>query len=145
MNGHTWHFDPHTGGNRIPSSVRVDTTQRLERYATTHFAGRYIRLSIRFHGAHCYIDALVEPDKPSKALLRVTGETEKQFIDRMRLTPLHLCRLRYFAVDRWSIAFYTYSNERYEPCMFHNDTFFGTPEEGLEVGGVYLNQKTGAG
>ena len=47
-------------------------------------------------------------------------------------------RLRYFAEDRWSLAFYTYSNERYEPCVFHNGTFFGTPEEGLDVAAIYL-------
>jgi hypothetical protein len=36
------------------------------------------------------------------------------------------------------MAFYTYSNERYEPCAFPNGTFHGTPEEAFEVGAVYL-------
>ena len=84
------------------------------------------------------IESVIEPDEPDASLLRGTGETREQFLDRMRATPLHLCRLRYFAADRWSLAFYTYSNERYEPCVFHNGTFFGTPEEGLDVGAVYL-------
>lgn len=143
MSGYTWQIDPHAGGNKISNQVRADTIERLERYAASHFSGQYTRLDIRFRGALCYVDAFVEPDKPSKALLEATGETEKQFVERLRKTPLHLCRLRYFAVDHWSLAFYTYSNERYEPCMFPNDTFFGTPEEGLEVGGIYLRGNTG--
>jgi hypothetical protein len=56
----------------------------------------------------------------------------------MRSTPLHLCRLRHFAEDRWSLAFFTYSNEKYTPCVFRNGSFFGTPEEGFDVGATYL-------
>ena len=52
---------------------------------------------------------------------------------------MHLCRLRYFAGhQRWSVAFYTYSHERYEPTMFPSGEPFGTPEEGFEVGAIYL-------
>ena len=52
---------------------------------------------------------------------------------------MHLCRPRYFGdEDAWSLAFYTYSHERYEPCVFHNGSFYGTPEEAFEVGSVYL-------
>ena len=53
----------------------------------------------------------------------------------------HLCRLRFFKVDEWSLAFFTYSHERYEPHYFDNGTFFGTPEEGLAVGAVYLEDR----
>jgi hypothetical protein len=81
----------------------------------------------------------MEPDEPDKELLAITKESREQYLDRLRATPLHLCRLRYFARDRWSLAFYTYSDERYKPCVFHNGTFFGTPEEGLDVGAVYLH------
>jgi len=52
------------------------------------------------------------------------------------------CRLRYFgALKTWSMAYYTYSNERYEPCTFANGTFYGTPEEAFEVGAVYLRAR----
>jgi hypothetical protein len=27
---------------------------------------------------------------------------------------------------------------KYEPCVFENGSFYGTPEEGLDVGAVYL-------
>lgn len=138
MGGRGWVFDPHSGGNKIPDAVRLETVNRLERHAAAHYAGRYTRLDIRFRGALCYIDAFTEPEEPSAALLRATGETREQFLERLRANPLHLCRLRYFTRDRWSLAFYTYSNERYEPCAFGNGTFFGTPEEGLDIGAVYL-------
>lgn len=133
-----WFLDPHSGGNKIPEAVRRETVARLERHAAAHFAGLYTRLDIRFRGSLCYVDAFTEPDEPSASLLQSTGETREQFIERMRAMPIHLCRLRYFSADRWSLAFYTYSNERYEPCVFRNGTFFGTPEEGLDVGAVYL-------
>jgi len=139
MGGHGWVQDPHSRGNKIPEAVRRETVARLERHAAAHFAGQYIRLNVRFRGPLCYVDALTEPDEPSESLLRATGETREQFVERMLTTPLHLCRLRYFGPDRWSLAFYTYSNERYEPCFFRNGTFFGTPEEGLDVGGLYLS------
>ena len=32
-----------------------------------------------------------------------------------------------------------YSHEMYEPTMFDSGQFFGTPEEGFDVGGVYLD------
>src|SRR5262249_53131299 len=44
----------------------------------------------------------------------------------------------------WSMAFYTYSNERYELCTFPNGTFYGTPEEALEVGAAYLRARSAA-
>jgi len=36
------------------------------------------------------------------------------------------------------MAFYTYSNEKYEPCVFINGSFHGTPEEAFETAAVYL-------
>jgi hypothetical protein len=141
MRGRTWVLDPHSGGNKIPDAVRRDTVARLERHAAAHYAGLYTRLDVRFRGPLCYIDAFTEPEEPSKEFLRATGETREQFLQRLRAAPLHLCRLRYFAPDRWSLAFYTYSNERYEPSVFRNETFFGTPEEGLDVGAVYLRSR----
>ena len=139
MANRTWVFDPHTGGSKIPESVRLDTVARLEKHAAAHFAGRYTRLGIRFRGPLCYIDAFTEPDEPSDALLEGTRATREEFLERVNSTPTHLCRIRYFDKDRWSLAFYTYSNEKYMPCAFRNGTFFGTPEEALDIGGMYLS------
>ena len=136
-----WVMDPHSGGNKIPEAVRRDTVTRVERHAAARYAGLYTRLDVRFRGALCYLDAYVEPPEPSKELLEFAGETRDQCMERMRAFPLHLCRLRYFSTDEWSLAFYTYSHERYEPCVFDNGTFFGTPEEGLDAGAVYLQNR----
>ena len=139
MANRTWVFDPHTGGSKIPEAVRLDTVARLEKHAAARFAGRYTRLGVRFRGPLCYIDAYTEAVVPSDALLENTRETREEFLERLNSTPTHLCRLRYFDKDRWSLAFYTYSNEKYTPCAFRNGTFFGTPEEALDIGGMYLS------
>jgi hypothetical protein len=136
-----WVYDPHSGGVKIPPAVRQRTEQRICAYADQHYAGTFTRLDIRFRGALCYIDAYTEPEEPSRQLLRATGETREQYLERQRNTPLHLCRLRYFAEDRWSMAFYTYSHERYEPCAFDTGKDHGTPEEAFETAAVYLRDR----
>ena len=139
-----WMHDPHAGGTTIPSAVRQETERRIRTHAERRYPGAFSRLAIRFHGALCYIDAYVEPDPPSRRLLDVLHETRGQYLDRVREVPLHLCRLRYFGGRKiWSMAFYTYSNERYEPCTFLNGTFYGTPEEAFEVGAVSLRARSG--
>jgi hypothetical protein len=134
---------PEAGGTTIPGGVRQETELRIREYAEKRYAGMFSRLNIRFHGALCYIDAYVEPEPPSRPLLRVLHETREQYLHRVRQVPVHLCRLRYFGGRTlWSMAFYTYSNERYEPCIFPNGTFYGTPEEAFEVGAVYLRARS---
>jgi len=134
-----WAFDPHSGGVTIPERTRRSTAERIQRYAERHYPGKYTRLDIRFRGPLCYIDAYVEPEPPSNALLKQTGETRAQFLERVRAVPVHLCRLRHFAEDRWSLAFFSYSDERYHPCVFGNGSFFGTPEKAFDVGAVHLS------
>lgn len=88
---------------------------RITAYAAKAFAGKYDRIGVRFRGALCYVDAYRE-ESPH---------------------PVHLVRLRYFGTDdRWSLAFYTYSHERYEPCVFADGTFHGTPEDAFDIGAV---------
>ena len=134
----TWMFNPHAGGLKISSSKQREVRQRIERYAASKYAGRYNRLDIRFRGTLCYVDAFIEPEPPSPSLLKTTGETKEQFVDRLRSVPTHLGRLRYFGGDRWSYAFYTYSNGRYEPTIFPTGDWFGTPEEAFDIGATYL-------
>lgn len=133
-----WVFAPHSGGVKIPPTVQDRTRQRLLAHAQKNYQGRYLSLDIRFRGALCYIDAFVEPDAAPNWPPKDWGETRAEFIQRLRQTPTHLVRLRHFAPDNWSVAFYTYSNDRYEPAAFPNGTFFGTPEEALDIGAVYL-------
>jgi len=132
-----WMIDAHSGGKKITESLKVETRQRILAHAEKHYAGRYTRLEIRFKSSLCYIDAYIEPDTRGSPW-KVTKETREQFLERLRSTPTHLCRLRNFGPDRWSIAFFTYSHERYEPTFFQSGAPFGTPEEGLDVGAVYL-------
>jgi hypothetical protein len=138
--GGTWMRDPHSGGVPIPPAVRARTAARLQQYATEHFAGRYTRLDVRFRGALFYVDAYTEPEPPAPHWPPPDWpETREEMMERLRATPIHLCRLRYFGDDdRWSFAFYTYSNERYEPALFPSGDFFGSPEDALQTASIYL-------
>ena len=55
-------------------------------------------------------------------------------VERLRNTPIHLCRLRYFGrEDDWGLAFYTYSNEKYTLSVYDDGEFFGTPEDAFRI------------
>jgi hypothetical protein len=132
-----WVFDPHSGGVKIPEKLKEQTKRRILVHAEKHHAGTYTRLDIRFKNQFCYIDAYTEPTMPRGRWTDKT-ETREQQIERLRSTSTHLCRLRYCGLERWSLAFYTYSHERYEPCVFASGEHLGTPEEGFDIGAVYL-------
>lgn len=135
-----WSQNPHSGGCKIPETVKKRTTERIQKHAQKHYAGQFERLEVRYRGALCYIDAYTEPDEPTSDLLKVLKETHEEFMARLRSTPTHLCRLRYFGNEEaWSMAFYTYSDEKYEPCYFQNGTFYGTPEEAFDISSGYLD------
>lgn len=134
-----WVYDPHHGGVKIPERVKAETTRRILEHAAKNHAGKYTRLDIRYRGALCYIDAYTEPDTSGDPW-KGTGETREEYLTRLRNTPVHLCRLRHFMADRWSVAFFTYSNEKYEPTFFPSGEDMGTPEEGFDVGAVYLDE-----
>ena len=134
-----WVYDPHTGGVKIPERVQQRTRQRILAYAEQHYAGKYTRLDVRFRGQFCYIDAYTEPHVPPDFPPPDWPESREEHLERLRNTPTHLCRLRYFGdEDRWSMAFYTYSHETYEPCFFDTGSDHGTPEEAFDTAAVYL-------
>ena len=115
-----WVFDAHSGGTPVPKKVQEETRAKILVATERRELKNLSRVEIRFQGSFCYIDAY---EKGSEILT-------------------HLCRLRYFSgrtPDSWSVAFYTYSHERYEPCIFPSGKEWGTPEEGFEVGSVYLS------
>jgi len=133
-----WVYSPHTGGKRIPPAIQERTQRRILEYAQQHHAGKFIRIDVRFRGALCYIDAYTEPDVP-RAMKPPTGETRKEWLDRLRNTPIHLCRIRYFGdEERWSFAWYTYAHERYEPSFLITGKDQGTPEEAFETSAFAL-------
>ena len=137
-----WVYDPDRGGVRIPETVQRRTEDRIRRYAEQHFAGRYIKLAIRFRGQFCYIDAYQEPEPLGPNWAPPDwSETREEHLERLRNTPVHLCRLRYFGdQEHWGFAFYTYSHDRYELSIFPSGEFLGPPEEAFRVSAeVYLS------
>lgn len=138
MRAEVWTFSPHSGGVPIPPARKQQVIARLEAHAAKHCAGKYTRLEITFRGPLCYVDAYREPEPPSPAFLEASGETLEEFLTRLRNSPIRLGRLRHFAEDRWSYAFYSYSNERFEPAIFDNGSWFGTPEQAFDIGATCL-------
>lgn len=131
--------NPHSGGVKIPPGIQGPVRERISKFAEKNYSGKFTRLDIRFKSHFCYIDAYTEPEIPSNFDPVLHRETREEYIERLRNTPTHLCRLRYHGqIDSWSMAFYTYSHEKYEPCVFENGSFFGTPEEAFKIGAIYL-------
>jgi hypothetical protein len=127
---------------RIPETVQRRTAERIRRHAERHFPGQYTKLDIRFRGQFCYIDAYREPEPLGPNWPPPDWpETREEHLERLRTTPVHLCRLRYFGDDeRWGFAFYTYSHERYQLSIFPSGEFLGPPEEAFQVSAqVYLS------
>ena len=133
-------FSPDIGGVKISEAVQRDVQKRLEALAVKHFTGKYTRLDIRFKAQFCYIDAYTEPPKLTKSWPpKDWPETREDYLERLRNTPTHLCRLRYFGDERWGWSFYTYSHEKYEFSYFPNGQPFGKPEEAFLVAAtIYL-------
>jgi hypothetical protein len=133
-----WVFDPQSGGVKVPPRVQEETRRRILDYADKHHRRKYTRLDIRFRGPLCYIDAYCEPNVPRNWPPKTWNVSRADYIERLRNTPIHLCRLRHFSHDRWSLAYFTYSNEKYVPCVFENGDWFGTPEQAFEIGATHL-------
>jgi hypothetical protein len=128
-----WMFDPNSGGKKIPPTIQIDVERRIRKIAEEYFSDRYTRLEIRFRNQFCYIDAYTEPSVSENWLPPDWSETRDEFLERMRNTPTHLCRLRYFGDDRWGFAFFAYSSDKYELSMFPSGEFLGTPEDAFTV------------
>lgn len=102
-----WVFDPQSGGIKVPARVQDETRRRILDYAKAHYHGKYTRLDIRFRGPLCYIDAYQEPDLPPNWPPTDLGISREEHLERLRNTPLHLCRLRYFSENRWGASPFT--------------------------------------
>lgn len=111
-----WVYDPQSGGNKIPGKYHWVIRQQAERFASTRAWSSEYEIKLRFKSQFCYLDGLKKG-------------TDKAF-------PIG--RLRYFRDNVWSLAFYTYSNETYQPCVFSNGKWEGTLEEGIEVCEMHL-------
>lgn len=110
-----WCFSPQSGGVKIPPHLQKTIDEQARDYAAKHAWSKHFQLELRYKNQFCYLDA--------------SEEGKEAF-------PIG--RLRYFSIDRWSLAFYTYSNERYQPCVFKNGDWFGTLEEAIDICSTYL-------
>lgn len=138
-----WLYNPdEENEDGIPLPVQQRTEKRIRDYARENYTGDFLKIDIRFSDFFCYIDAYVEPDRPDEGMLKLTGQTEEEYLIRRRNQPIHLCRLEYENdEDRWQLAFFTYSHEKYEPCNFHTGSSHGTPEDAFETAAVYLRDE----
>jgi hypothetical protein len=136
--GKTWVSDPRSGGKPIPVATQDVVRRRILDHAQKHYAGKYARIDVTFRGAMCCIDAYKEPPPESEQLARICRVPLAEYIEDFRNAPTHLVRLRHFDLERWSLEFFTYSNEKYTPCAYPNGESFGTVEQAFDVGAVYL-------
>lgn len=90
--------------------------QQAEKFAMDRPWSSEYELIIRFKSQFCYLGALKK------------GESR----------PFSIGRLRYFRDNVWSLAFFTYSKETYQPCVFSNGKWEGTMEEGIAACETYL-------
>lgn len=111
----TWCISPHSGGNKIPPTIQQAIIKKAEAYAATRPWHTKFELKLRFRSHFCYLDAK-----------EIGGD----------LSPIG--RLRYFSIDRWSLGFYTFSNETYQPCAFANGDLFGTIEQAIDICEFYM-------
>jgi hypothetical protein len=136
-----WVFDPDSGGKKITPAVQLNTEKRIQKIAKERFEGRYPRLEIRYRGQFCYIDAYIEPVLSPNWPPPDWPETREEYAERLRSSPVHLCRLRYFGDDQWGFAFYTYSSDKYELSIFPDGQFLGSPENAfIAAANVHLNE-----
>jgi hypothetical protein len=105
----------------LTPEIQAQTERRITAHAAKILPEKAHQIRVRFKtdssSEYCYIDA-----------------------DEGKGPPLtHLCRLGWRGdLEQWDLAFYTYSNEQYQPCLYGTGEPLGTPEEALEVGIVYL-------
>jgi len=115
-----WVFDPRSGGQKIPPLFQDPIRQRILQHAAKIIPEKASQVRVHFRGHCCYIDA-EEPGSPE---------------------PMRLCRLRYMGSyhepKAWAVDFFTYSHMKYESSVLLSGEWLGTPEDGLEVGAVYL-------
>jgi len=103
-----WVYDPHSGGIKISQKQHQEICRQISSYEQTRPWYPSIQLKTRFSGQFCYIST-VEDNK----------------------NTMPLCRLRHFVLERWSLAVFTYSNDRYVPLNFSGEKDQGTIVEAL--------------
>jgi len=110
-----WYIDPHSGGEKIsPQDYNLIVAQAVA-YETKQAWYPKFKLQLQFKNQFCYLAGIKEGKE-----------------------AFPIGRLRYFGSNRWSLAFYAYSNESYKPCLFPDGGWFGTLENAINICSVYL-------
>jgi hypothetical protein len=110
-----WCIDPQSGGIKIPPNIQKEVLDRVVAHSLKCPWNKEFQIKIRFNGQFCYLDA---------------SENGSD--------PFPIGRLRYFGKEEWSLAFYTYSNEKYQPCVFKDGEWYGTIEQAIDICSTYL-------
>jgi len=105
-----WVYDPQSGGKKISLEHQEEICEQAEAFSKMRPWYSRTRLNLRFKNQFCYIDTLDLTDKKT----------------------LPLCRLRNLSRG-WSLALFTYSNERYQPCIFPDGNWEGSLEAAIEL------------
>ena len=103
-------------GKKVPAVEHEKIQQQVQVFAKERPWSNSFELSLRFRGKFCYVDSVEKKNQ--------------------RISPL--CRLEYYGENKWSLGFYTYSNERYTPCYFSGGHDKGTLEEAISICEGYL-------
>lgn len=111
-----WCFSPNAGGVKIPQVNYSLIIVKISDHSIKQAWHPKFKIKVRFKGQFCYMDGFEE----GKAAFPIG-------------------RLRYFDLNRWSLAFYAYSSESYKPCVFQNNDWFGTIEQAIDICSVYLD------
>ena len=129
----SWFFLLIMRRGKIPETIRMGLTDRLEKHAALKWARECRGVEVRFRGVYAYVDAY-----PSRRdYMPWMTEEEKARLDA---TPVHLCRLEFWRKDEWGFAFYKYSDEKYEVSFLPSISWTGTPEECFDcAASVYLS------
>ena len=88
-------------GETANSAIQASLTGHMV-FSTLHTndaSGAFTRLDIRFRGQFCYVDAYREPELRPDWPPPDWRESREEYAERLRNTPTHLCRLRYFGPD----------------------------------------------
>ena len=110
-------YDPQSGGSKIKAQDHSIFRQQAEKFAKVRPWSSKYELTLRFKNQFCCFGFLKNGDD----------------------MEVPLGRLRYFKDNVWSLAFFTYSNETYQPCVFLNGELEGTLEDGIKTCEEYID------
>ena len=111
-----WIYDPQSGGIKISPRQHQEIERQITSFEQTRPWYPKIRLKTHISGQFCYILTIEDNNKK----------------------PMPLCRLRHFVLERWSLAIFTYSEERYAPVNLSCGKDQGTIDEALKTAEPFI-------